>query len=58
MGHGCKLSPGCINSEFEAFGSQGSLSFTASSAKKKEQYETTHFLKERVGKKGRKHHWL
>ena len=35
VGHGCKLSPGCINSEVEAFSGQSSLSFAASSAKEK-----------------------
>ena len=35
VGHGCKLSPGCFNSEVEAFSGQNSLSFGAASAKEK-----------------------
>jgi len=52
-GHGCKLSPGCINSEVEAF-SGPSFVLHGLFGKRKEQYETTHFSTARVGKKAKK----
>ena len=58
VGHGCQLSPGCINSEVDALRGQSSLSFAASSAKEKNNMKPKSFLPARVGKKAKKRHWL
>ena len=56
VGHGCKLSPSCINELHlkwsELFVLRGLF------GKRKERYETTHFVTAREGKKAKKHHWL